>query len=217
MLASGLSIDQALIAVEAIEDAARASSMTNAERQAKHRAKKRADAEALNNENNVTPVTVVIPVTSVTAAEDPRVCAVFTGEEVRIDTPTEPTVLTPKPEKQTSNRQPRGSRLSPDWEPTEEDRQFARQRLPSGTACREELGKFREHWLAKPGSAALKLDWSLTWRKWVRTAGERYATGPPRAVNGHKPPTNLAINAIREMMEDERDSGFDSQGDQYSS
>lgn len=27
---------------------------------------------------------------------------------------------------------------------------------------------FRDYWIAKPGAAALKLDWAATWRTWVR-------------------------------------------------
>lgn len=214
MLASGLTIEQALIAVEAMEEAAVSARMTltNAERQAKHRAKKKAEAQALNNKNNVTSVIPVTSVTSVTPTPENTASlarAFSIGEEVSIYPPEKPTVSTPKPEKPISNRQPRGSRLTADWQPNDDDRQFARDRLPTNLACREELGKFREYWLAKPGAGALKLDWSLTWRKWVRTASDRYPRGPPYA-NGHKPPqTNMAIDALQEILRDDQERNSD--------
>jgi len=54
--------------------------------------------------------------------------------------------------------QARGTRLPTDWEPCEHlDR-------------RDELAKFRDYWLAVPGSKGCKLDWDATWRNWIRNA-----------------------------------------------
>lgn len=36
---------------------------------------------------------------------------------------------------------------------------------------------FRDYWIAKPGAAALKLDWSATWRTWVRKQSAPHANG----------------------------------------
>lgn len=39
---------------------------------------------------------------------------------------------------------------------------------------RAEAAAFRDFWVSKPGSAGCKLDWSATWRNWVRsTAGRK--------------------------------------------
>ena len=54
--------------------------------------------------------------------------------------------------------QARGTRLSSDWEPKEHQDQT------------EELAKFRDYWLAIPGSKGVKLDWDATWRNWIRNA-----------------------------------------------
>lgn len=223
MLAGGLSIDHALIAVEAMEDAARAASMTNAERQAKHRAKKRAETEASNNESNVTPVTEVISVTSVTSvtpADEPRVCAVFTGEEVRIvDTP-EPTVLSPQ--SSAPSRQGRRKRN------TETDAvraelaavldaphveavfgyRLARKAAQTGYAARllaSELAK-----TGSPNEAAdlmILRDWKgfkIGW--WDREQAEttHKARDGPRPVNGNKPQTNLQFDTILDSLSDDR-------------
>jgi uncharacterized protein YdaU (DUF1376 family) len=52
----------------------------------------------------------------------------------------------------------RGTRLPTDWMPSEHlDR-------------RDELEKFRDYWLAVPGSKGCKLDWDATWRNWIRNA-----------------------------------------------
>ena len=61
----------------------------------------------------------------------------------------------------------RGSRLPAAWEPDAEQVKFCRQErpdlLPAATAAR-----FRDYWIAQPGAKGVKLDWSATWRNWVR-------------------------------------------------
>lgn len=59
------------------------------------------------------------------------------------------------------------SRLPADWLPSEDDISFCEKNRPdlkpSDVACR-----FRDYWVAKPGKDGRKLDWSATWRNWVR-------------------------------------------------
>lgn len=73
----------------------------------------------------------------------------------------------PKKPVEKSNR---GSRLSPDWSPSESDIGFA-----------SELGvqdikivadQFRDYWISKSGASATKVDWNATWRNWCRKASE---------------------------------------------
>lgn len=59
------------------------------------------------------------------------------------------------------------SRLPADWFPSDEDISFCETERPdlkpSDVACR-----FRDYWIAQPGSKGRKLDWPATWRNWVR-------------------------------------------------
>ena len=79
--------------------------------------------------------------------------------------------------------QARGSRLEPEWFPSE----HLDEKL--------ELEKFRDYWIAQPGQKGVKTDWDATWRNWVRRAAER---GPPRQSG------NRIENAAREMLNAER-------------
>lgn len=79
----------------------------------------------------------------------------------------------------------RASRLDPEWEPSAEMLAWARSERPDIDPVAE-TENFRDHWLAKSGKDATKLDWGRTWRKWIRSA---YAK--PRlklaAVGGYQP------------------------------
>lgn len=60
----------------------------------------------------------------------------------------------------------RGSRLPPDWQPSEILKAWALQKRPDlETALTAE--KFRNYWAGVPGSKGLKLDWEATFRTWV--------------------------------------------------
>jgi uncharacterized protein YdaU (DUF1376 family) len=71
----------------------------------------------------------------------------------------------PEPEKRVEAT--RGTRLPPDWRPSE---------LLSAWAAKERpdldvdavVAKFRDWWISKPGKGGLKLDWDATFRNWVR-------------------------------------------------
>ena len=79
-------------------------------------------------------------------------------------------------------KQSRGTRLSADWFPTEDQIQFCKtQRTdlsPQTTAER-----FRDFWISQPGSKGVKLDWDATWRNWVRN--ERVL--PASQTSGSRP------------------------------
>lgn len=72
----------------------------------------------------------------------------------------------------------RGERLPPDWTPDESLRAFAKELGWSDSQIDSEAANFRDYWIAKPGSGGCKLDWSATWRKWVRSSKVKPA-GPP--------------------------------------
>lgn len=90
----------------------------------------------------------------------------------------------PLPEK--PKRSLQGHRLPDDWRPSREDFAYARDRGLSPKQVNDEIEKFRNHWQAKPGKDALKLDWSKTWRNWALKAlqfNSPRGQGPPRHVD----------------------------------
>ena len=98
------------------------------------------------------------------------------SEEVR-STPTRPD---PEGSKEPSKPRKRGTRIDPDWKPTEADVAWQRDQGISDLLARREFPKFIDYWLAKSGPNGAKLDWSATWRNWLRTAQERTPNSPPK-------------------------------------
>lgn len=72
----------------------------------------------------------------------------------------------------------RAERLNPDWRPSVENVVYAATQGFS-QAETERIGEdFRDFWVAKAGPDARKLDWTATWRKWVRTEATRRGRAP---------------------------------------
>jgi hypothetical protein len=72
----------------------------------------------------------------------------------------------------TNNQQPvvkatKGSRLSTDFVLPEDWIAFCQQERPDFNAQKVFDG-FKDYWVAKAGSTGVKLDWTATWRNWVR-------------------------------------------------
>lgn len=61
----------------------------------------------------------------------------------------------------------RGTRLSPDAEMSDEWRGFCKTERPD-LDPQKVFAKFVDYWAAKPGEKGTKLDWTATWRNWVR-------------------------------------------------
>lgn len=61
----------------------------------------------------------------------------------------------------------KGSRLSPSWQPSSEDLAYCREKRPDLDPL-ETAEEFRDFWIARAGSQAVKADWPATWRRWVR-------------------------------------------------
>ncbi|MEV8610212.1 hypothetical protein AB0383_20185 [Amycolatopsis sp. NPDC051373] len=66
----------------------------------------------------------------------------------------------------------RGSRLPKDWQPPESLHRWAADKVP-GLDIQTETENFRDYWLTKTGKDATKLDWSMTWQRWMRTEFKR--------------------------------------------
>ena len=64
-------------------------------------------------------------------------------------------------------RSPNGSRLSPDWQMTDEQKQFCQKARPDLVPGHVEAN-FRDYWIGVAGKAGVKLDWMAVWRTWVR-------------------------------------------------
>lgn len=66
----------------------------------------------------------------------------------------------------------RGSRLTPEWKPTQETIDKIRTEHPS-VDLKAEHEAFTDYWIAQPGQKGVKLDWDATWRNWMRNTAKR--------------------------------------------
>ena len=80
---------------------------------------------------------------------------------------------TPDPEQPKRASPPRGAargnRIAPNWAPTAIDYAFASKEGLNQEEINREADRFRDYWIAKSGRDAVKLDWSATWRNWIRS------------------------------------------------
>lgn len=74
---------------------------------------------------------------------------------------------------------PRGTRLPADFALPDDWIEFAEKSRPDLNPY-DTGQRFIDHWHAKPGKDATKLDWFATWRNWVR--GERARPAAPLSV-----------------------------------
>jgi hypothetical protein len=119
--------------------------------------------------------------------DTPAQCAAPPGTTCpppRHDMPGTPAPRAPKPlvtierkkervERATSSR---ASRLPENWKPSDAGRQMA---ATLGLNPDAVLAKFTDHWRAKSGANATKMDWDATWRNWCRRDAE-YRTRQPQ-------------------------------------
>jgi len=74
----------------------------------------------------------------------------------------------------------RATRLPADWVLPKAWGQWAIDRGYSEATIRLEAEKFRNHWVAKSGKDATKLDWEATWRNWILNSSKQTSSrGPP--------------------------------------
>ena len=64
-------------------------------------------------------------------------------------------------------KQPRGARLPADWVPSEDLIAFCKTDRPDLNPAAV-ADRFKDFWIAQPGTKGVKLDWDATWRNWVR-------------------------------------------------
>lgn len=75
-------------------------------------------------------------------------------------------------------KQQRGSRLTAEWAPADEDISFCKTERPDLDPAKT-ADRFRDYWIAQPGAKGIKTDWTATWRNWVRNES-RSASQPPK-------------------------------------
>jgi len=92
-------------------------------------------------------------------------------------TPT-PTTTTTK-----SRAEARASRLPDSWRLPQDWKEWALACQPTWDEGKANLvsAGFRDHWIAKAGRDALKVDWLATWRNWVRREGPARQTATATA------------------------------------
>ncbi|WP_426106414.1 helix-turn-helix domain-containing protein [Massilia sp. TSP1-1-2] len=108
------------------------------------------------------------------------------------------TVKEPSKEPPVNRTKARGTRLQEEWALPKawgvwamEKRQWTEEFV------RETADAFRDHWIAKPGTGGVKLDWLATWRNWVRNARGPQQTG--RTGPGWWTSDDLKLDKGKEM------------------
>lgn len=66
----------------------------------------------------------------------------------------------------------KASRLSEDWRPSVHDIRAAYDDGISEDEARREFEKFKDYWRSRAGNGGVKLDWSATYRNWMRRAAD---------------------------------------------
>lgn len=93
---------------------------------------------------------------------------------------------------------PKGTRLPEPFNLTKEMRNYAATKRPNIDVL-EETEKFVNHWRAKTGRDATKLDWKATWRNWILNA--KGTNGTNRQNNGSKPTNRDQIERTKRSLE----------------
>lgn len=108
-------------------------------------------------------------------------------------------------------RAKRGSRIPDDFTVTPEMVAWVRASCPQVDG-RAETEKFVNHWRAKTGKDATKLDWPATWRNWMLGTRDRY--GARASPNGARPSTTdqrvEAALALKDQFRTEQDRSLPS-------
>ena len=198
MMAAGFTLEQALLAIEKMDEAKRGSAKSNAERQAEFRARQKAARNAVtSNESNVTSVTPSRDIQNAPTHAEPepnKTSSPTTSEAIAssvepqpADLPLTGELLLPLAKPKPPPNAARGCRLPPGF-PGDDEREWTRINLrftdDDFERCRDE---FRDYWSGVPGQRGVKCDWPATFRNAARkyrpSGGSRqaYAAGNQRS------------------------------------
>jgi uncharacterized protein YdaU (DUF1376 family) len=75
----------------------------------------------------------------------------------------------------------RGTRLSEDWQLSEEQKQFCKQERPDLDPVKVSAG-FKDYWISVAGAKGVKKDWDATWRNWVRNQRFQKSAMPENTI-----------------------------------
>ena len=107
-------------------------------------------------------------------------------------------------------RADRATRLPDDWLPSQADSDFALKEGLDHDAVRRAADRFRDYRHAEPGARARKLDWSKTWRNWVRKDADDARRGrAPPAGNAQTGSQGTGRRSQGEVKRDLRSAGFE--------
>jgi hypothetical protein len=87
----------------------------------------------------------------------------------------------------------KGTRLSAEYQLPEPDSAFAASLGVPALLAAKEFEQFRDYWTAKPGKDGVKLDWSATWRNWIRRFAEKRGFAPAAEPGAPSKPTATTI------------------------
>lgn len=136
------------------------------------------------------------------AAEAAKTQGSATDDEQALNnrsTNQEPRTINHKPEtKGKAEKQQRASRLSPDWTPSEQDIEYCKTNRPE-LQVQQVAINFRDYWL---GSGKTKVDWSATWRTWVRNEKQQARASPGYQTREDK--TKAFADALTGNRNDQR-------------
>ena len=127
-----------------------------------------------------------------------------------LETETETERETEAEKRQTPRK--RGTRIPPDWRPTESDVEYAVKRGVDVDGAAE---AFKDWWMAAAGRNSTKRDWSAAWRTWVRNNRERRSDHGNRTSQAERRQSITRILGLESGGDDSSgrqipDSGLDS-------
>jgi len=110
---------------------------------------------------------------------------------------TTPLPSTPSKEDSLRSSSPRkrGHRLPGDFTVSAEMVSWARENAPDVDG-RTATEAFKDHFRSAPGQKGVKLDWTATWRNWMRTEQQKIQRRRPSTVNGYASQTDANIAAL---------------------
>lgn len=96
----------------------------------------------------------------------------------------------------------RGSRLPHDWVLTKSLGEWAQSERPD-LNIRQVAEQFKDYWIAQAGQKGVKLDWSATWRNWVRNS-KATKPNPADIIRLTVPASNEPDPALAKIKADEK-------------
>jgi len=128
-----------------------------------------------------------------------------TGVEQALNISASDVQLTNNQEPITNNQikdKQRGTRLAQDWVLTKSLGEWAQTERPD-LNIRQIAEQFKDYWIAQPGQKGVKLDWSATWRNWVRNSKATKAN-PADIIRLTVPASNEPDAALAKIKADEQ-------------